>query len=400
MIQNSSPKLCPKSGTSFKTSVAMDPEDSEDPKKSSDVKELLQTMQLLAKKLKVQLGMCAAGVILTIAVYFLIWYNSECWVLPFQVSPCQRARPLPLMATDRNTLADAVDEFILALRHQITKLHNAILMNDHKERHKRFNSAKSEIGQLIHRHSVDLFAFGALKREDHRLGEMKEANLGTYSLMFPFSLITLLFSFGVVGAMNCCKLTVVGKHEKSSVEENENSQNARLKHLKRQIPVLYTATFACVTAEVALLLIFFVGHYASGSSPFTSMSSMVGCDCDYLNFTTALESTLNKRFAKLDNAMGSSALELRQSIWQYESEGIHAAIEHYVDLKKHNVDRRTMPGRIAWKVSFEWYLLVPWLAIITLCMYHGAFFAWALEEGSVWRFFKCVRIYTSEIEAQ
>ncbi|KAI1716816.1 hypothetical protein Ddc_10189 [Ditylenchus destructor] len=362
-----------------------------DPEKHADVKERLQKMELLAKKLKVQLIMCASVVIFSVAVYFLIWYNSECWALPFQESPCMQPGTLPLISTNTSTLAEAADEFILSLRPQITKFHDAILMNDQAERHKLSTSAKTEIGQLMHQHFLDLVAFSALIEEDLRLWKVERAIVFTYVGMALVSTIISIFIIGIAGSVMLCKLSGISKKEVLSAEESENLQNARLKQLKRQIPILYTVTFACIAAGFTLYSIFITGHYYSGSSPLL-VGSMGSCNCNlYLNFSTTLETTLNKRFAKLDNAMESSALEVRQAIWPYESEAIEAAIEHYLDLKKHDVDRRTVPRKYTRNKPPIFFFVVLLYAIIWLeqtrisfemsCFRHGLVYS---SSTSLW----------------
>ncbi|KAI1716810.1 hypothetical protein Ddc_10187 [Ditylenchus destructor] len=375
----------------FKKLACKELTNSEDPEKLPDVKERLQKMELLAKKLKVQLIMCASGVIFSVALYFLIWYNAKCWALPFQESPCMQSRVLPLMATNQSTLAEAVDEFILALRPQTTQFHDAILMKDQAERQKLFNSAKTKISQLMHLHSMDLVAFGALKREHHRLGEVELAISGTYVLIFVVSFITPVFIIFIAEIVKECKLSEISKNEVLSAEESENLQNVRIKQLKKQIPVLYAVTLICIAAGVTLYSVIFAGHYYAGSSP-VLLGSMGRCDCDYLNFSNTLEATLNKRFAKLDNAMKSPLPEVRQAIWAYESEALETAIEHHLCLKEYTVDRRTMSQRLAQGKSLTFYLVFLFFEILCLVMYVSTFVMWASAEGSVWRIFKFVRI--------
>ncbi|KAI1716853.1 hypothetical protein Ddc_10226 [Ditylenchus destructor] len=382
-----SSKLCVNKRNLYKTSVAIGSKDPKDScifvkERQNYVKKRLQKMELLAMKLECQRVICAFAVIFTIVVYFLIWYNTECWALPFQESPCMQPRDLPLISTNQSTLAEEVDEFILPLRSQITKFHDAIRMPDQIERQKLSNITKAEIGQLMHRHSEDLAAFGELKGEDDRIWDMNTAMIGTYIIMALVSMPVFVFITTIPKILAEYKLPETRNTKRSSAEESENLQNARLKQLKRQIPMINIATLICIAAEITLLSVFIAGHYYSGSSP-TVLGPQTGSNTDYLNFSTNLESTLNKRFAKLDNAMGSSALELRQSIWQYESEAFETAIEHHLSLKKHNVDRRTMPRKIGnghSKLYFVLYLLV---AIGMLCLFGMAFREWAATDGSL-----------------
>lgn len=96
----------------FQKLLSIELSDPEDPEKPKDVKERIQKMELLEKKLKIQRNVCAFGVIFTLAVYFLYWYKSECWTLPFQESPCKEPRALPLFVTNQSTLSKTVNEFV------------------------------------------------------------------------------------------------------------------------------------------------------------------------------------------------------------------------------------------------------------------------------------------------
>ncbi|KAI1709486.1 hypothetical protein DdX_11273 [Ditylenchus destructor] len=91
--------------------------------------------------------------------------------------------------------------------------------------------------------------------------------------------------------------------------------------------------------------------------------------------------------------MESPILEVRQTIWHYESESFEEAIERHLDLKKHTVDRRTMPRKIGNGHSKLYYIPCMVMAICVFCLSGFAFREWAAAEGSVWRIFKCLRIY-------
>ncbi|KAI1709223.1 hypothetical protein Ddc_13935 [Ditylenchus destructor] len=329
--------------------------------KSSDVKERLQKMEDLEKKLKIQLYICAFAVFLTIAVYFLIWYCSECWALPFQESPCKQPRDLPLMATDQNTLADAVDEFVFALQTQISIIHDVVEMPFRDKRLLQFSLTKNNIGQLLSQHSADLVAFGALKREDERLEELELAiGFSDMMLILPFCYLFLIFFIIRKHALIIYMHPGQQNNIIMSAEEKENSQNARLKQLKRRIPFLYIATFVCIAAELTLFFIVVAGQYHSGSSPVfinvrcnETSNGQVQKNCDlilsfsdYHSFLATLNATLQKSCVGIKNSLSSLVLETRQMALHYESETITTAIEQYLSLKQYNVDRRIMPRKI------------------------------------------------------
>ncbi|KAI1729849.1 homeobox domain-containing protein [Ditylenchus destructor] len=381
---------------------------SEKPKKSASVKDQLQNTELLEKKLKVQLYYCASAAFFTIALYSLFWYNSECWALPFQESPCKQPRSLPLISTNQSTLAEAVDEFTLALRAQITKFGDAIEMPHPAERQALSNEIKLEIGQLFSQHSSDLVAFGALKSEDGRLKDVENGIDGGYVIICPFFPLSTIFILILKNAIRTCndpELKVSGKDtQRMSAEEEENSQNARLRQLKRRIPLLYIATFVCVAAAVILFFTVTVGQYFSGS---IILYTGIACkhdrngveteeSCpftDYRNYSTKLESNLDKRLAELHISMESSILEVRQLTYKWQIEAIETAIEHHLSLKQYQVDRRTMPRKIGKVLPHPVFFLISFLFLFL----DVAFFRiWALEEGSVWQFFECFRVDRSK----
>ncbi|KAI1696156.1 hypothetical protein Ddc_20666 [Ditylenchus destructor] len=332
-----------------------------------------------------------------VAVYFLIWYFAECWALPFQESPCKRTRDLPLFSTNQSTLAEAVDEFTLALRSQIAKFGDRIEISHLAKRQALSNVTKNEIAQLFSRYSTDLIAFAAIKREDAIVREIVQAMSNAYVTVILFLIISMACMGIIIGCLHdsnmpqtrimihpSIELSQIIKNMQS-VKENKNSQakphqimegiglesvdctlkhishyeNVRLKQLKKQIPLQYIATFVCIAAAVMLFFTFSMGHYYSGSSPafiygVCNMSEIRNRSQEseycpfihYLNFSTKLEAILNRHFGKLDSFMASSILEVRQTVWLYESDGIDAAIENHQELKQFNVDRRTMPPEI------------------------------------------------------
>ncbi|KAI1692511.1 hypothetical protein DdX_21217 [Ditylenchus destructor] len=329
--------------------------DFEDAKKS-DAKERLQKLENLAEKMLFQLRSCFAGCLFFVAAYFLIWYFSQCWALPFQESPCKQPRDLPLFKTNQSTLAEAVDEFTLLLQAQIAKLRDTPILFNVAQRQALSDVTKNDIAHLFSQYSADLVAFGALKREDARLLGLERAMSDGY-LLVAFVLFVSMMCMGTfAGEIRNINHEAVNE-EMSSAEVNENLQNARLKQLKRRIPILYRATFTCVAIGVTLYSMLFAGHYYGGTCPNfmykechtdTPPGSNDTERCPFVNygtFSNNLVMILNRQIGKLDSFM-ASPLEVRQTVWLYESDVIDAAIEAHQDLKQYNVDRRTMPRKI------------------------------------------------------
>ncbi|KAI1716824.1 hypothetical protein Ddc_10197 [Ditylenchus destructor] len=342
----------------FKKLISIELIDPEDPEKPGYVKQRLQSMELLEKKLKIQRNTCAFGIIFTVTVYFLFWYKSECWALPFQESPCKQPRDLPLISTNQSTLADAVDEFTLALRTQITKFRDGIEISHLADRKALYNITKDEIRQLFSHYTPDLLAFAALKREDERLKEMEVAIVGGYLHIHAFLLISTIFLIYIAIRLIDSNHPEKSNNQKLSAEESENLQNSRLRQLEKRIPLLYIATLICIALEVTLFFTFFAGHIYGGSSPIFKNDTWNAMDCsntvyiknctftDYPSYATKLEAVLNKQISKLDNYTASPLIEVRQMAWMYESGVINVAIEDHLHLKRYNVNRRTMPRKI------------------------------------------------------
>ncbi|KAI1716864.1 hypothetical protein Ddc_10239 [Ditylenchus destructor] len=328
-----------------------------DLEKSTDVKEHLQNMELLEKKLKIMRNTYVCYVIFSIAVYFLFWYNSECWALPFQESPCKQTRALPLISTNQSTLEDAVDEFIFALQTQITNFHDAVEMPFIADRQIQSNLTKNKIEQLLYQHSADLVGFGALKREDERLEELEKNLKGGYGLLLDYSKYSVLF-MSLVGVL-VTECMHPKKTNKIIRMENANSQNGRLKNVKRRVRYLYFAIFVCIAAQFALFNVYILNAYHGNSPVFYKVkcnaidNSQVQKNCrgilafsDYVSFSTALNSSLRKSCVGIENSLSSPILEVRQSVWYYESKSISMAIEYHLSLKRYDVDRRTMPRKV------------------------------------------------------
>ncbi|KAI1709227.1 hypothetical protein Ddc_13939 [Ditylenchus destructor] len=361
----------------------MDLNDSYDVEKHTKINKRLKKMEILAERLRVQLYYCASAVIFTTAIYFLIWYNSECCALPFQESSCKRTIELPLFSTNQRTLAEAVDEFILAFRRQITKFRDMLLMSNLEEWPDLPNVTIMETGQLLSQHSSDLVAFGALKREDERLMKVEEAIKHDYFLLILHLLGFLAFMFILGITMRNCKHPDIGNNKLAS-QENENFQNARLKKLKRRIPLLYMVTFACIAVELALFIVFAAGIYYGFATTYRVRIMYDISFSDYLSFSTKLNSSLQESYVGIENSLSSSMLEVRKSVWHYESKAIATAIEHHLSLKQYNVDRRTMPRKIGNVLPNP----VVFLACLVILFFNlREFNAWATAEGSVWQVF-------------
>ncbi|KAI1709224.1 hypothetical protein Ddc_13936 [Ditylenchus destructor] len=305
--------------------------------KPTDVKKRLQKMELLACNLMVQLILCVFAVIFTVTVYFLKYQSSKCWALPFQESPCKRSRALPSIATNQSTLSDAVDEFVLALQTEISAFYSVVEVPFTLLRQSLFTFTKTKIGQLLNQHSADLVAFGALKREDERLEELELAIEEGYFQIFNFQYALIIFLLCFVAIpivlLNSFKPIEKHKQKKSSAEESENSENIRLKKLKRRIPFLYIGTFVCIAVELALFFMLVAGVYHGNSPVFRGYKNFKcnatdSCDVlrqcevkvsfsDYLSFSTELESNLDKRIAELGTSMGSPNLENCVSVAYY-----------------------------------------------------------------------------------
>ncbi|KAI1716826.1 hypothetical protein Ddc_10199 [Ditylenchus destructor] len=381
--------------------------DSEDPENPEYVKERLRKMELFEKKLEVQRNTCAFGVILSVALYFLIWYFNKCWAFPFQESPCKQPRALPLISTNQSTLADAVDEFTVALRAQIAKFRDGIEISHLPERQALSNTTKNEIRQLFSNYSADLAAFGALKREDTRIQELEAATSYGSTTVFIFLCISILCMGYIAARLHALQSffnALQRRNIEISLEEgSENSPKVRLKRLKRRIPILYIATSVCIAVGITLFLTFSIGHYYSGSSPafmgaYCNMSeirnqSQERENCPftyYFDYSTKLEPILNRHFAKLDSFMASPILEVRQTVWLYEIDVIDTAIENHLELKQFNADRRTMHTKL------PHYVPPHPGCVVTLCIFlvihFIVFYSWVVEEGSVWRVFSFFRI--------
>ncbi|KAI1706006.1 hypothetical protein DdX_13233 [Ditylenchus destructor] len=333
-----------------KNSVAIDMNDSNDLKKSTGIRKRLQKTEVLARKLKVQLITWASLVIFTIAVYFLLWYSSECWALPFQESPCKKPRALPSILTNHCTLAGLVDEFTCELRSLMLKFNDTIEMPQFDEQKALSNAIKNEIEQLFSLYSSNLVAFGTLRREELRLQYVERGIKIGYAVVVFFP----AFYYFFIVILYCAVRNYKHPETDSKIlaEEQQDSQKARLKQLKRRVPLLYIAKFMCLAAEVTLLCIFTYGNYR-GNSPFfvnvCNYDVIGGNECpftNYLSFATKLQTNLNERLDKFDTSMGSPNLEVRRLTYEWQSEAITAAIEHHLDLKQYHVDRRTMPREI------------------------------------------------------
>ncbi|KAI1709498.1 hypothetical protein DdX_11285 [Ditylenchus destructor] len=388
-----------KTKINFKRLASIELSDSEDPEKPATGKERLKKLEHLAEKLKVQLKICAYWVIFTVAVYLVIWYNSECWALPFQESPCKQPRVLPLIATNQSTLAEAVDEFIVALRAQIAQFRDTIEITNIADRQAASNATKNAVGQLLSQHASDLVGFGARKREDARLKDVEKAIAKGYVLFPVICMISGIFMTILGYYVDTCKQPVIESKAMNSLDEQENSQNSRLKQLKTRVSLLYIATFICIAAEVSLIFMYLVGQYFSGISPFFAENACkfdetggeIQKSCpftDYHNSSVKLEESLNREFAKMA-LFTTSPIEVRKAVWLFEIDSIDTHINNHQDLKQYHVDRRTMPREIGhvFPSALNIFLsLISWILFILI-----PFSFWVDQTGSVWRVFKCFR---------
>ncbi|KAI1716829.1 hypothetical protein Ddc_10202 [Ditylenchus destructor] len=388
-----------KTKINFNRLASIELSDCEDPKKPADVKERLQKLELLAKKLKAQLLICAFGIMLIVFAYFIPWYNFECWALPFQESPCKRIRDLPLIATNQSTLADAVDEFTLELRALTDKFRDTIEMTNLRDSQAMSNATKNAVGQLFSQHSLDLVGFGARKKETERLEDVEEAISQGYMLIGAFCIICSMLMMTLRHSVKTCKNRGMESKSLDTIDKQEYSQNARLKQLKRRVSLLYFVTFICIAAIVTLFFIFVGSQYFYGTSTifarymcnFDEAGGEKKRSCpftDYRNFSAKLETALNREFSKIDMFM-TSPIEVRRAAWLFEIDDIDTHIEHYQDLKQYHVDRRTMPQEIGHVLPDPFVIAFSFIPLI-FCV--ASFICWASEKGSVWRLFKCLRI--------
>ncbi|KAI1716834.1 hypothetical protein Ddc_10207 [Ditylenchus destructor] len=281
---------------------------------------------------------------------------------------------------------------------KFTNLHDAIEFPSLSDRQKTLEVTKDELWELIQDHSANLAAFGAIKREDERREEFKEAVIDGWFLLVPFVFFGALYN-GMIGiALHSITrpelrhLAILGT---LCEEERENLQNSRMKKLKKRIPLFYLATFLCILIELGLYLTFMAGQYYVGSCPTYSFIAQTRNDklrkrqtylsmsfTNYTAFADELQSTLDLHIKNLNTTMQYSALESRQLSWYYEYEAIKPALLHHTGLKKYHVDRNTMPRHIRRAtprgVSY---------VLSAFCLFFNFMFVmyWANQEGSVWR---------------
>ncbi|KAI1695903.1 hypothetical protein Ddc_20869 [Ditylenchus destructor] len=325
----------------------------------------LRELELILLKLKTQLKFCLVGIFVTILGYLFIRSQSECCEFPFQESSCAIKNSLPPMMTNCSTLAGEVEGFLDILQTKISNLKNAVKMPSLADRQKTFEVTKVEIRRLINEHSANLAAFGAIKREDKRRKEFEEVVSDGYFVLIPFAFYRGIYLWMLIGAIHgtrISKRSYLAKLKDLPDEEGENLQNARLKKLKRRIPIFYLATLTCVLMELGFYAAFLAGQYYVGSCPVyiflrkTGRSEMksrnryihfVKSFADYPAFAEELQPMLDVLLTKLNKSMQSPILEVRQLGWDYEEGAIDRAFIHHIRLKKYHVDRNTMPRRIS-----------------------------------------------------
>ncbi|KAI1716839.1 hypothetical protein Ddc_10212 [Ditylenchus destructor] len=326
----------------------------------------LKQLELLFEKLKIQFYFCFVGILLTILVYLAIWSNSRCCELPFKENSCVGRGVFPLPWTNHSTLAKEVDEFLSDSRAKISNLHSSAELSLITDRQIMLEVTKNKLWQLIERHSGNLAAFGVIKREDERMEELEVAITDGYINCILLPMLGLLY-IGVFGmcigvfddARRKSNSPFLYRTKEVSAEESDNSKNARIKKLKRRIPIFYLATWFCIIVELGLIAVYLSGQYHARSCPIFSfiedrrkLASRSGEEylpksfTNYHTFADELQSTLDIHLEELNKIMQSPNLETRQLGWKYEHNAIEAAFRRHNELKQYHVDRNMMPREI------------------------------------------------------
>ncbi|KAI1696596.1 hypothetical protein Ddc_20283 [Ditylenchus destructor] len=194
--------------------------------------------------------------------------------------------------------------------------------------------------------------------------------------------------------------------------ENENKRRRarRLKFtLTKKANFVWKNALFClreIATQLGIFSVFCAGQYFGNYPLFSDIKCYANDTCavqkngalkisfkDYLSFATKLHTNLEKRLTKLDTSMESPSLEVRQLTYHYESEAIEMAIEHYLDLKQYNVDRRTMPRKVG-NVLPHPSFCVPLILGVPLNFIF--FIIWAAAEGSVWQVFQFFRVDSTD----
>ncbi|KAI1716832.1 hypothetical protein Ddc_10205 [Ditylenchus destructor] len=369
----------------------------------------LKKLEILLQKLKIQFYFCFVGILLTILGYLAVWSVTECCEFPFQESRCAIKSSLPSMTTNHSTLVEEVDGFFTAIQAKVSILENAVEIPSPTDRQKTFDVTQEDIRELIQQHSVNLAAFGAIKREDERMEELEEAVSDGYPIFILFTFISACYIFAICVSIEdetdtpsqSCFPRLPGL----SVEERENSQNSRLKKLKRQIPILYLATILCIIIGFGLYAAFLVGQYYVGSCPVYGFLEhhrryemekgrqyLVKSFTDYPTFADELKSFLNAHLATLNKSIKFPTLENRQLGWIYDKHAIDAALKHHLELKQYHVDRTTMPRQISHAPNNLWIFIGLAICLIFNVVTTGA---WTTLEGSVWHPCQFIKYYRS-----
>ncbi|KAI1716831.1 hypothetical protein Ddc_10204 [Ditylenchus destructor] len=368
----------------------------------------LRELELILLKLKTQLKFCFIGILLTILLYLFIWSISACCALPFQESSCAVKSILPLMTTNYSTLAGEVDGFVVSAQAKVSTLHDAIEMPSLTDRLLTLQITDYDLWELIQEHSANLAAFGAIKREDERMEELEEAVSDGYSILKLFAFFGTVYLWVICLAVyerKISKRAYLANLKELSDEDGENLQNARLKKLKRQIPIFYLATLICILVQFGLYVTFIAGQYYAGSCPIYALiedtrkyklkrgeTYLPKSFTKYTTFADELQATLDVHFQKLNKSIQSPVLEVRQLGWDYEEDAIDRAFIHHMGLKQYHVDRNAMPRQISHALRAQEPLFYFGL-IFSLLLSIVPIWRWIMEEGSVWRPWQFIKYY-------
>ncbi|KAI1716841.1 hypothetical protein Ddc_10214 [Ditylenchus destructor] len=357
----------------------------------------LEQLELLFKKLRIQFFFCFTGILLTILAYSIVRSNDQCCEFPFKESSCVAKSVLPPFRTNHSTLGKEIDEFIADSRAKVSTLHDAIQMHSLTDRQRTLDAMKGELWELAERHSANLAAFGAIKREDERMEELEVAITDGYAIFIFFSMFGSVYIFMLpwVNERSRSNLPQIDRVEEKSAEEDENSHNSRIKKLKRRIPIFYLATLICILVQLGLYVTFLAGQYYSGSCPIYATIESIRRDklkwgktylpksfTNYTTYSDELQSTLDLHLEELNKSMQSPTLEVRELGWNYEYKAIEAAFRHHTELKQYHVDRNSaMPRQISYAPQSAKCRFLMVIAITLDSIFIGS---WVLKESAIW----------------
>lgn len=110
---------------------------------------------------------------------------------------------------------------------KISNLENVIEMPSQADRQKTLDFTKDELWELIQEHSANLAAFGAIKREDERMEELKQAVSDGYTLLIPIAFFGGIYLWRICGVLDKTKIskrTYLAKLKELFEEDGENLQ--------------------------------------------------------------------------------------------------------------------------------------------------------------------------------